>query len=236
MKTLLRFLNTFIYGLSFLLAVVTFSIALPILWRGFYYLHIDLLNITEATGCSKSDLIFSFNKLMDSLVFYKPFCEGVFDYSPSGMNHFLDCRILFTLDLLALPISFVLFLTYSFLIKFNVIKVYRIKGFSILFFASFVPIILLGALGIYALIDVNSAYAFFHAVLFPGKENWIFNPVTDPIINALPEQFFLDCGILIFGVMLIILLAVIIFNIVRKVKQNSIIRYSKYDLKRRGVN
>lgn len=200
------------------------------------FIHIDLLNITEATGRSKSDLIFSFNELMDSLVFYKPFSEGVFPYSVSGMNHFLDCRILFTLDLLALPISFVLFITYSFLIKFNVIKVYRIKGFSILFFASFVPIILLGALGIYALIDVNSAYAFFHAVLFPGKENWIFNPRTDPIINALPEQFFLDCGILIFGVMLIILLAVIIFNIVRKVKQNSIIRYSKYDLKRRGVN
>ena len=236
MRKIGRFFNTFIYALSFIVLVVTFAIALPILWRDFYYFHIDLLNITEATGRSKSDLIFSFNELMDSLVFYKPFSEGVFDYSPSGMNHFLDCRILFTLDLLALPISFVLFLTYSFLIKFNVIKVYRIKGFSILFFASFVPIILLGALGIYALIDVNSAYAFFHTVLFPGKENWIFNPVTDPIINALPEQFFLDCGILIFGVMLIILLVVIIFNIVRKVKQNSIIRYSKYDLKRRGVN
>ena len=207
-----------------------------ILWRDFYFFHIDLLNITEATGYSKSDLIMSFNELMDSLVFYQPFGEGVFHYSESGMNHFLDCRVLFTLDLVALPISFIIFLIYSILIKLNFIKVYRIKGMSILFYASFVPILLLGALGVFALIDVNSAYAFFHAILFPGKDNWIFNQYTDPIINALPEQFFLDCGILIFGVMLLILLAVIIFNIVRKVKHGSIIKYSKQDLKRRGVN
>ena len=236
MRKVGRFFNTLVYALTFIVLVVTFSIAIPILWRDFYFFHIDLLNITEAAGCSKSDLIMSFNELMDSLVFYKPFSEGVFDYSISGMNHFLDCRILFTLDLVALPISFIIFLVYIILIKLNFIKVYRIKGMSILFYASFVPIVVLGALGVFALIDVNSAYAFFHAVLFPGKDNWVFNPYTDPIINALPEQFFLDCGILIFGVMLLILLVVIIFNIVRKVKHGSIIKYSKQDLKRRGVN
>lgn len=236
MRKVGRFFNTFVYALSFIVLVVTFSIAIPILWRDFYFFHIDLLNITEATGYSKQDLIMSFNELMDSLVFYKPFSEGVFDYSISGMNHFLDCRILFTLDLVALPISFIIFLVYIILIKLNFIKVYRIKGMSILFYASFVPIVVLGALAIFALIDVNSAYAFFHAVLFPGKDNWVFNPYTDPIINALPEQFFLDCGILIFGVMLLILFAVIIFNIIRKVKHGSIIKYSKQDLKRRGVN
>ena len=236
MRKVGRFFNTLVYALSFIVLVVTFSIAIPILWRDFYFFHIDLLNITEAAGCSKSDLIMSFNELMDSLVFYKPFSEGVFDYSISGMNHFLDCRILFTLDLVALPISFIIFLVYIILIKLNFIKVYRIKGMSILFYASFVPIVVLGALAIFALIDVNSAYAFFHAILFPGKDNWVFNPYTDPIINALPEQFFLDCGILIFGVMLLILLVVIIFNIVRKVKHGSIIKYSKQDLKRRGVN
>lgn len=236
MRKVGRFFNTLVYALSFIVLVVTFSIAIPILWRDFYFFHIDLLNITEAAGCSKSDLIMSFNELMDSLVFYKPFSEGVFDYSISGMNHFLDCRILFTLDLVALPISFIIFLVYIILIKLNFIKVYRIKGMSILFYASFVPIVVLGALGVFALIDLNSAYAFFHAILFPGKDNWVFNPYTDPIINALPEQFFLDCGILIFGVMFLILLAVIIFNIVRKVKHGSIIKYSKQDLKRRGVN
>ena len=236
MRKVGRFFNTLIYALSFIILVVSFSIAIPLLRRDFYYLHIDLFDITGATGHTKDELIMSFNELMDSLIFYKPFSEGVFDYSVSGMNHFLDCRILVTIDLLALPISFIIFFVYSILIKLNVIKVYRIKGFSSLFFASFVPVFLLGALGVYAVIDVNSAYAFFHAVLFPGKDNWVFNPNTDPIINALPEEFFLNCGLLIFCVMFIILFCVIAFNIVRKVKQNSIIKYAKQDLKRRGVN
>ena len=222
MRKVLRGFNTFIYGLSFVLLALTFSIAIPILWRDFYFFHIDLLNIVEATGVSRSDLIYSFNELMDSLVFYKEFGEGVFEYSVSGMNHFLDCRILFTLDLVTLPISFVVFLVYFILIKTKKIIVYRPAGMSILFYASFVPILLLGALAIYALIDVNSAYTFFHAVLFPGKDNWVFNPRTDPIINALPEQFFLDCGILIFSVLLLVLLVVIIYNIVKKVKSRSL--------------
>ena len=233
MRRFLRSFNTFIYGIAFICLVVSFSIAVPILWRGFYYLHIDLLDIPSLTSVSKSDLIFSFNELMDSLVFYKPFSEGVFPYSESGMNHFLDCRILFTIDLIVLVVSFVIFFLYLILNRLNVIKLYKIKGFSILFFASFVPIIVLGALAIFALIDVNAAYEFFHAVLFPGKTNWIFDPSEDPIINALPEQFFLDCGILIFGIMLIILLIVIIFNIVRKVKEYSIKSFSKKDLLKR---
>ena len=64
MRKVLRGFNTFIYGLSFVLLALTFSIAIPILWRDFYYLHIDLLNIVKATGVSRSDLIYSFNALL----------------------------------------------------------------------------------------------------------------------------------------------------------------------------
>lgn len=236
MKKIVRSANTFFYCLSFIILVISFSIAIPILWRGFYYWHIDLLNITGLTGVSRNDLISSFNDLMDCLVFYKePFSEGVFPFSESGMHHFLDCRILFTIDLIALPVSFIIFAIYLVLINLNYIKVYRPLKMSILFYGSFVPIIAFGALGIFALIDVNKAYEFFHAVLFPGKSNWIFDARTDPIINALPEQFFLDCGILIFGIMIIILLSVIIYNVVKRVKFNSIRVYKKKDLLRKGV-
>ena len=94
-----------------------------------------------------------------------------------------------------------------------------------LFYFSFIPIILLGALGTYALIDVDAAFALFHTILFPGKENWIFNGRTDPIIYAMPEQYFLDCGILIFGLLLIILLGTIIYQIIKKIKYNGNIKY-----------
>ena len=36
-----------------------------------------------------------------------------------------------------------------------------------------------------------------------NNDDWIFDPVTDPIINMLPESFFAQCAILIVLVMLI---------------------------------
>lgn len=218
--------NSIIYGLSFMFLVLTLSISVPILWRGFYTIHVDLLDIPNLCNHTREEILFSFNELMDCLVLYKePFSEGVFPFSESGMNHFLDCRILFTLDLVVLAISGLIFIPYFILIKTHKIEVYRPFGFSMLFYFSFIPIVLLGALGTYALIDVDAAFALFHTILFPGKENWIFNGRTDPIIYAMPEQYFLDCGILIFGLLLIILLGTIIYQIIKKIKYNGNIKY-----------
>ena len=117
MKKVLKTTNTIIYSLLFILLLVSFAIGFVLLCWPLYYLMIDLFNITNLTGVSKADLIFSFNELMSCLVFYKePFSEGVFAFSESGMNHFLDCRILFTLDLVVFAISLPLFFIYLLLI------------------------------------------------------------------------------------------------------------------------
>ena len=36
-----------------------------------------------------------------------------------------------------------------------------------------------------------------------NNDDWIFNPVTDPIITMLPENYFAQCAILIAFVMLL---------------------------------
>jgi integral membrane protein (TIGR01906 family) len=56
--------------------------------------------------------------------------------------------------------------------------------------------------------DFSEAFVYFHKIFFRNNY-WIFDPVTDPIINALPEEFFMIELILI-----IILLA--IFTLVIK--------------------
>ena len=127
--------NSIIYGLSFMFLVLTLSISVPILWRGFYKIHVDLLDIPSLCNHTREEILFSFNELMDCLVLYKePFSEGVFPFSESGMNHFLDCRILFTLDLVVLAISGLIFISYLILIKTHKIEVYRPFGFSMLFY------------------------------------------------------------------------------------------------------
>ena len=47
------------------------------------------------------------------------------------------------------------------------------------------------------------AFAAFHALFFPGKDNWLFDPATDPVIGILPETFFLRCAVLILALLLL---------------------------------
>lgn len=217
MNKFVKTLNTVFFGLIVTLFVLSLSISLPLFIRQFYYWHIDLYNIVEITGVSKENLILSFNELMDSLMFFKPFSEGVFPFSEEGKSHFLDCQVLFVLDYVFLIFSFVLLVIYLIALRKNKNLIYRPFNMSISVIMLFIPLLLIGALGTYALIDLNGAYAFFHKVFFPGKSNWVFDPYTDPIIKALPQEFFINCGILILGSYLTIYLSILIFNVKRKI-------------------
>lgn len=217
MNKFAKSLNTLFFGLIVTLFVLSLSISLPLFIRQFYYWHIDLYNIVENTGVSKENLIFSFNELMDSLMFFKPFSEGVFPFSEEGKSHFLDCQVLFVLDYVVLIISFVLLVIYLIALRKNKNLIYRPFNMSISVIMLFIPLLLIGALGTYALIDLNGAYAFFHKIFFPGKSNWVFDVYKDPIIKALPQEFFINCGILILGSYLTIYLSILIFNIKRKI-------------------
>lgn len=217
MNKFVKSFNTLFFGLIVTLFVLSLSISLPLFIRQFYYWHIDLYNIVEITGVSKENLIFSFNELMDSLMFFKPFSEGVFPFSEEGKSHFLDCQVLFVLDYVVLIISFVLLVIYLIALRKNKNLIYRPFNMSISVIMLFIPLLLIGALGTYALIDLNGAYAFFHKIFFPGKSNWVFDVYKDPIIKALPQEFFINCGILILGSYLTIYLSILIFNIKRKI-------------------
>ena len=217
MNKFAKSLNTLFFGLIVTLFALSLSISLPLFIRQFYYWHIDLYNIVENTGVSKENLIFSFNELMDSLMFFKPFSEGVFPFSEEGKSHFLDCQVLFVLDYVVLIISFVLLVIYLIALRKNKNLIYRPFNMSISVIMLFIPLLLIGALGTYALIDLNGAYAFFHKIFFPGKSNWVFDVYKDPIIKALPQEFFINCGILILGSYLTIYLSILIFNIKRKI-------------------
>ena len=58
--------------------------------------------------------------------------------------------------------------------------------------------------------DFDRAFAVFHGIFFPGKENWLFDPATDPVILLLPEEFFRNCAIAIAASLLLICLVLIL--------------------------
>lgn len=79
-----------------------------------------------------------------------------------------------------------------------------------------------GMLGIFALIgglaalSFDKAFVVFHRLFFPGKDNWIFNPAKDGIIEILPEEFFLSCGVLIIGSVILLSVIMILYGIIEK--------------------
>lgn len=61
-----------------------------------------------------------------------------------------------------------------------------------------------------AALDFDRAFTVFHSIFFPGKDNWLFDPVTDPVILILPEAFFRNCAIAIVTVLLTVCIMLVV--------------------------
>lgn len=217
MKKALNIILTVFLGIAVFVFIITFSIGLPMYCRSFYYAQIEPLNIPQNTGFTVEQIKFSYNQVLDYLTLPNAtFSAGVFNYSLEGASHFADCKGLFLLNGYALIISFVVMITLIILNKFKVIELLKPFGMSVAFISSISIFALALILGIIVSIDFDSAFTVFHHLFFPGKDNWQFNPYKDQIILALPEQFFINCAILIGASIVIISLTIIIVQLIKR--------------------
>ena len=199
---LLLVINTSIF-------IISFSITFVILFRPFYYIHI------EETGYSYKDIKFSYDKILDYTSLNKKFSTGVFKYSKDGYNHFRDCKKLFNINFILVIISLIIIIIQK--IKFKSIKIFNK---SIEFISSILNILIFIILFIFILIyGFDNSFTLFHNIFFKGKDNWLFNPDTDPIINILPEVYFRNCGIFIITLIFIISIVIIIKELFIKRKE-----------------
>ena len=219
MKKFLPACLTALFAVAVFVFIITFSIGLPIYCRFFYYLQIEPLDIPKITGFDYATIKSSYDAVLDYLVLpNRPFSAGAFKYSTDGASNFADCKQLFDLNIFALIISTIIIVLSIILDKVGLVKLQKIKGFSIAFFSAigiFVAIILLAVI---VAVDFDSAFTAFHHIFFPGKDNWTFNPNTDQIILALPKQFFLNCAILIGASILLISVGIIAFCLIKRKK------------------
>ncbi len=190
--------------LSFAVAVFYFSTALavPMLFRPYYYSQARSLDIPENTGLDESTVFEAYDKVMDFLIKDAEFSTGKLKWSESGKSHFEDCKRLFRLDFLLSGTSFsVIFILLALRLKKRA-SFYRFFGRSPAFWSAFGLTILFGVLGIWAISDFDALFTAFHKVFFPGKTNWIFDWRTDEIILILPEEFWARTGALVLGLTL----------------------------------
>ena len=187
--------------LSLMALVLSAAIAVPLLWRGFYYLHIHALDLPAKTGWTAEEIRFAFDEMMDYCVFGGEFGTGVMKWSAEGKAHFSDCEVLFRMDftLLAVSLAAVLLLWG------------KGREYATVSFGNRGPLFIAGALlaGLFAVIgglgaiDFDRTFVIFHSLFFPGKSNWIFDWRVDEIILVLPQVVFRNYAILIVGLLLL---------------------------------
>lgn len=188
--------------LSIVLALfaVSGSIAVPIICRPFYYVHIKVLDLPEQTGWCAEEIKNAYDEVMDYLLRDAPFGTGTLLWSESGQSHFADVRELFRLDLqmfLASGIALAALLLFA-----RRIRPHRFAGQGPSFWAGAGMLLVVAVVGVLGALDFDRAFTVFHSIFFPGKTNWLFDPNTDQIIQILPEVYFRNCAILALGLLL----------------------------------
>ncbi|WP_338133836.1 TIGR01906 family membrane protein [Enterococcus mediterraneensis] len=174
------------------LTLISFAVLLTINFRPLYVWDIHHLNILEATDLTKEELLKNFDLLMKFL--NNPFNHQLslpdFPMSESGRGHFYDVKKLFLLDygiFLVTLIPSLLFLR-------RLAKEKRLWKLILPFkWGMAVPVVL----GSLMAVGFDTFFVKFHQMFF-SNDDWLFDPATDPIINVLPEAYFMHCFILAF--------------------------------------
>ena len=185
------------------LAVLAGSVAVPILCRPFYYAHIGALHLEE-WGLTRGEIRQVYDQMLDFCLGLRPdFSAGVLRFSDEGASHFAEVGVLFRLDLRVLAVSLAALGVTFILCRWKKLKPHCFRGHGPGFWAAVglgVTFLVVGGL---AALDFDRAFALFHALFFPGKDNWIFDWQTDPVFLILPEEFFRNCAILILALLLV---------------------------------
>ena len=217
-------ITAIIFGICTSVLIITLAIGFPIYFRPFYYMQIEGLGIPADTGFSTQQIRQAYNELLNYLTIPgREFSVGAFNYSASGVSHFEECKSLFLLNGRALLLSALIIALIAVLAK---TRVLRLKGTTLLKAIKWAGIANLCAFTLagllIALLGFNRAFAYFHLLVFPSNLNWIFDPLTDGIILALPRDFFLRCAIVIILLAVILsLLAVVIPTVLQKKRRKA---------------
>ena len=198
-----------VFGVCLFFLIITVSIGLPIYLRFFYYLQIDSLGL-ESTGYTYEQIKQAYDEVLNFLTLPGvPFGTGVLNYTEEGAAHFYDCKVLFNLNAGVLISCAAVCITVLILHKKKVITLCRPHGFSVGFYSAVCAVLLPIIIGALAATDFDRAFV---------KDNWIFDPDKDEIIQILPQEYFMNCAILIGAGLIAICAGIIIAACVKRAR------------------
>ena len=157
----------------------------------------DFQDVPEVT---REDVIEAYNEVLNYLTIPgNEFGTGKLPYREWTKTHFEDCKVLFDLNIICFAVAFIGAAVLIILNKCKIFDLWYPFGMNISFYSGSFTLGAFAIIGGLVAIDFNTAFEVFHAIFFPGKENWVFYPLYDRVILMMPQNFFMNCAILIFS-------------------------------------
>ncbi|MDK0864212.1 TIGR01906 family membrane protein [Clostridium perfringens] len=213
---MIKILKDILFSFYLLISSVVFSVILtlnisPIL----YSLFIKLNKVPNYNNLSKEEILNDYNNIIHYL--NSPQEEVLkfknFKISPIGEFHFLEVKEIFSSIYLICLACLILGIILFILLKKFKLKI-SLKAFNIFFYE--VLFIFLGLILSFYL-NFSKVFTLFHKIFF-NNDYWIFDPKKDPIINVLPESYFLFLAVFILFLVMILSITSKIFYTIKKHK------------------
>jgi integral membrane protein (TIGR01906 family) len=177
--------------------------------RQIYYFDIKFLDLKEKVGLDDWIIQRNYDTLIDYNLVTKQVAQlrfPSFRMSDAGRIHFEEVRQIFYVIQYAGMASIVLFVLGM------LRKIYR-RDYGCLKLMSVLSLVIPIVLGVAVVLDWERFFIGFHRLVF-SNDYWIFDPATDPVIDILPDEFFLHCAA---AVLVFIVLGSIISGVLYRV-------------------
>lgn len=185
-------ISNYLQAIVLFLTLIALWIAITINFTPLYHWFVVHDKLAQVAGMSVNKLMHNYQTLLNYLNFpWQKHLVTDFAMSASGRQHFSDVKQLFLLDYGVLIIGLGLS-------GWIIYRLARDKNLWCLLNPLRNLMILMVFLLILMLCNFESFFIHFHELLFTN-DDWLFDPLTDPIINVLPSSFFMACFGLFFA-------------------------------------
>ena len=205
-------LSNIVVSLCLALAMIGASVIITLNIRDIYYNDIDKLNIESMSGLSREEIIENYDYLIDYNLSSNAgeFKLPTLTSSKPGKIHFEEVRDIFQ------NVKLLTIICGAIAIIGGILQI-RKRDFKFLRNSSILIILLPVLLAIPIAINFNACFILFHKIMF-SNDYWIFDPQLDPVINMLPEEFFMHMVITILIIMLIVsIILQLLYRLLKKI-------------------
>lgn len=204
-------IKSFFFGLTGMLFLISGAVLLTLSCKGLYKSDMKRYDLAGESGYSEEEILENYDELISYNLspFHKMLKFPTFPMSEEARIHFKEVKSIFQSFLWMTGISSILLVWIFF-------RSYKKQDWKFLKYTGICSIAIPLLLGILIERNWEKVFVSFHELIFQN-DYWLFDPVTDPIILVLPDEYFMHCAMMIIAIVFIgAVLSLVSWNILKK--------------------